>query len=407
MTRLGILFVTAFVDMVGVAMVLPLLPYYATAFGANAVTVGVLVATFSVAQLACAPLWGKISDVYGRRPAILAGLSITAVAYVLFGAADSIGLLLASRAVQGVGAATIGVVQAYVADASRPEARTRSLGWLSAVTSLGAVVGPAFGSATIAIGGRAAPGYAAAVLAATVAAFAWRFLRETAPEEETTAHSVTAPSAAWSAAAAVVSRWREPAPRLIWVYAIAIGSFYGMVPTMPLLLQERLAISEYSIGYIVMLLGGVGVVARAILLGPAVQRLGEERLSQLGLLLLAAGLALFGATAGYSLLVASLLLMPLGTAFLFPCVSAQLTRVVSHRKRGLYLGIQQAFGGASRVVFPIGAGIAMDRLGLGVPFFVAAGCVLAALWVYRATATTVSAATVDAARVTPTPSATW
>ncbi len=173
-----ILFVTAFVDMIGVAMVLPLLPYYATNFGANALVVGLLISAFSVAQLACAPFWGRFSDRYGRRPAIITGLLLSAVAYVIFAFAGSVALLLISRVVQGLGGGTIGVVQAYVADASPPEERTKSLGWLSAVTSLSAVVGPAFGSVAVGIGGQMAPGIAAAALAALVAAFAWRFLRE-------------------------------------------------------------------------------------------------------------------------------------------------------------------------------------------------------------------------------------
>src|SRR6476660_9913060 len=171
MTRLLVLFVTAFVDMVGLAMIIPLLPFYAT-------VLGLLVSAFSVAQLAVAPLWGRFSDRYGRRPAILAGLLLTACAYVIFALAGSVPVLLLSRLVQGLGGGTIGVVQAYVADASPPEERTKSLGWLSAVTSLGAVAGPAFGSVMISLGGRAAPGLAAAALALLVAGFAARFLAE-------------------------------------------------------------------------------------------------------------------------------------------------------------------------------------------------------------------------------------
>src|SRR4051812_7452928 len=178
MARLLVLFVTAFVDMVGLAMIVPLLPFYATELGASATVVGLLVSAFSVAQLAVAPLWGRLSDRYGRRPAILAGLLLTACAYAIFGFAGSVPVLLLSRLVQGLGGGTIGVVQAYVADASPPEQRTKSLGWLSAVTSLGAVAGPAFGSLMIGLGGRAAPGIGAAALALLVAGFAARFLVE-------------------------------------------------------------------------------------------------------------------------------------------------------------------------------------------------------------------------------------
>src|ERR1041385_8917381 len=149
--RLPVLFITAFIDMVGLTMIMPLLPFYAEQLGASATVVGLLIAAFSLAQLLVAPLWGRSSDRYGRRPAILAGLLVTAVAYVLFGFASSLPLLLLSRLLQGVGGGTIGVVQAYVADASPVDQRTRRLGWLSALTSLGAVAGPAFGSLMIAI----------------------------------------------------------------------------------------------------------------------------------------------------------------------------------------------------------------------------------------------------------------
>src|SRR6185369_12139410 len=190
MARLLVLFVTAFVDMVGLAMIVPILPFYATNFGASA-AVGLLISSFSIAQLLVAPVWGRFSDRYGRRPAILAGLLVTAVAYVLFGFAGSVWTLLASRIVQGLGGGTIGVVQAYVADTSTPEQRTKSLGWLSAVTSFGAVVGPAFGSVLVTLGGRRAPGLAAAVLSLLVAAFAWRFLRESQTARPSGAHPTT------------------------------------------------------------------------------------------------------------------------------------------------------------------------------------------------------------------------
>jgi multidrug resistance protein len=378
MGKLLVLFVTAFVDMVGLAMIVPLLPFYATQFGSSAAVVGVLVSAFSIAQLACAPAWGRFSDRYGRRPAILAGLVITAVAYVIFGLAASVGALLLSRLVQGAGGGTIGVVQAYVADTSTPEQRTKSLGWLSAVTSFGAVVGPAFGSVLVTLGGRRAPGLAAAVLSLLVAAFAWRFLRESQTARPSGAHPTTTRTGR-EAIAYVLARWHEPAPRLIWIYAVAIGAFYGTIQTVPLLLQQRFSITERNIGYFVMYLGGMGVVVRALVLGRVVDRLGEARLSRLGILLLAAGLVATGIAHSGPVLFVGFTLMPLGTAFLFPCVTGLLSQVISASERGLYMGVQHTFGGVSRVAFPIAAGIMMDRLGVGVPFWVAGLLVLACL----------------------------
>jgi multidrug resistance protein len=377
MARLLVLFITAFVDMVGLVMIVPLLPFYATAFGANALLVGLLISAFSLAQLAVAPVWGRLSDRYGRRPAILAGLMVSAVAYVIFGLAGSVPVLLASRLVQGIGGGTIGVVQAYVADVSAPEQRTKSLGWLSAVTSLGAVVGPAFGSLMVDLGGQRAPGLAAAALSALVGGFAWRFLRESREARASGGHAGPAITSGRAAIARVISHWHEPAPRLIWIYAVAIGAFYGTVQTVPLLLEERLGVTARTVGYFIMYLGGMGVLVRTLMLGRLVDRLGEPRLSRLGAVLLALGLALTGLAHNGWVLLAGFTLMPLGTGFLFPCVTGLLSQVVKTTERGVYMGVQHTFGGVSRVVFPVAAGFLIDRFGVGVPFWISGLLVLA------------------------------
>lgn len=376
MGRLLVLFVTAFVDMIGLVMVLPLLPYYAKGMGAGAATVGILVSAFSVAQLASAPVWGRLSDRRGRRPAILLGLTITAVAYLLFGLADSIAVLLISRVVQGLGGGTIGVIQAYVADVSDDTDRTKALGWLSAVTSFGAVTGPAFGSLMVSMAGPAAPGFAAAGLSLLVACFAWRFLDE--PHRVRSATKERRVSS-FKAVMTVATRLHRPAPRLIWTYAIGIGAFYGTVPIMPLLLEARLGITEHSIGYVIMYLGGMGLIVRTLFLGRVVDALGEVKMSRLGIALLAAGLALMAVADGYLILLLSLTLMPLGTAFLFPALTARLSKMASTVDRGLYLGVQHTFGGMARVGFPVVVGFMMDQIGLGLPMLLAAGLVLATL----------------------------
>src|SRR3954471_5145586 len=372
--KLTVLMITAFVDMLGLAMIIPLLPFYATKMGASATIVGVLIAAFSIAQLASAPLWGRFSDRYGRRPALLCGLLVSAIAYVIFAYASSLSPLLLSRLVQGFGGGTIGVVQAYVADASDPNDRAKSLGWLSAATSFGAVVGPAIGSALI-HWGRHAPGIASAIFCLMISVFAGIYLRESRDASVTAEHEVahqTGSGAIWS----VISHPREPAQRLIWIYAIAIGAFYGTAPTLPLILANRLPVTETNVGFFVMYLGGMGVFVRAGILGRMIEWLGEARLTRLGLVLLALGLALIAAVHSYLTLIIALTLMPLGTAFVFPCVTAMLSRVVPRRHRGLYMGVQHTFGGVSRVVFPLAAGIAMDHLGLGFPFIVAGVLVL-------------------------------
>src|ERR671916_2422431 len=158
--QLAVLIGVNFVDMIGFMIVLPLLPFYALKLDASPETIGYLIASFSVAQLLAAPLWGRMSDRYGRRPALLIGLGASAVAYVVFGFANTVWLLFLSRLVQGAGGGAPGVAQAYVADTIEPGDRARALGWLSAATSAGVMVGPALGSFAAHLG-QAAPGLVA------------------------------------------------------------------------------------------------------------------------------------------------------------------------------------------------------------------------------------------------------
>jgi multidrug resistance protein len=377
--RLAVLMFTAFVDMLGLIIRYPLLPFYATRLGANAATVGALVAVFSVAQLVSAPAWGWMSDRHGRRPAILVGLLVSAVGYVIFAFAGSLWVLFLSRIIQGLGGGTIGVVQAYVADITEGKDRAKALGWLSAVTSLGAVIGPALGSILIDAGGRAAPGLGSATLCVLVSVFAWRYLVESHAVPTTAERKALAGHKRGGAIRTVLLHPAEPASRLIWIYAIAIGAFYGTTPMLPLILADRLAVTEQNVGYFVMYLGAMGVIVRTVLLGRMIEWLGEARVARVGLVFLAVGLATVARITSYPTMWIAMTLMPIGTGFLFPCITAMLSRVVPAVQRGLYMGVQHTFGGVSRVLFPLIVGFGMDALGMGVPFLFAGGMVLVTL----------------------------
>src|SRR3954471_713929 len=177
MGKLVVLMITAFIDMVGTLMIIPLMPFYAKQFGANGLVVGLLVSSFSVAQLLSAPLWGRFSDRYGRRPALMVGLAASAIAYVIFAYAGSLWLLFLSRLVQGSGGGTVSVIQAYVADALEPSERAKGLGWLSAATNAGVALGPLMGAVALKWGPHG-PGLLAASLCVVNIGFAWKFLTE-------------------------------------------------------------------------------------------------------------------------------------------------------------------------------------------------------------------------------------
>jgi MFS family permease len=389
--KLLVLITTAGVDMLGTLMVLPLLPFYATRMGANAFVYTCIVSSFSVATLCSAPIWGRFSDRYGRRPALLIALSASAVAYVIFAFATSLPMLFLSRIVQGAGGGTVGVIQAYVADSTPPKDRARALGWLSAATNVGVSIGPLLGSWAMILGrhhftvgahdlalGRTAPGLIAAVICLANMYFAWRYLREShtgAVRTGRVARVGRARQVLWS----VIRHSDEPASRLIWIYAVGLGAFMGMTSIFALFLGRRFGVTEATIGYFFAYVGVINIISRALLLGPAVDRLGEPRLARVGTVLLALGLFFIPLAPTWPLLALPVALLPLGTAFTFPGVTSMLSRVISPDERVLYMGVQQTFGGVTRVLFPLGAGFLYDHFTPTAPFWAGAIIVIATL----------------------------
>jgi nitrate/nitrite transporter NarK len=298
----------------------------------------------------------------------------------------------------------VSVIQAYVADATEPDDRAKALGWLSAATNAGVAIGPVFGSMT-AVMGRTAPGLFAAALCVINIAFAWKFLHESRDMKEA-AEAKASPQPLGRSREAlvhVVTHSKEPASRLIWIYAIAMGGFQGVTSMLALFLAVRFAVTEKTIGFFFTYTGVISVLTRALVLGRMVDKYGEAKLSRYGLALLALGIGLLAfmrpladpaglaasmgnilpasavALLPYLPLALAVALLPLGTAFTFPCVTALLSRVISSRERGLYMGVQQTFGGLSRVIFPILFGFLFDR-SVPLPFLLSAAMVAGTIY---------------------------
>lgn len=401
--KLFTLMATAFVDMLGLLMIIPLLPFYVKTLGGAGIDVlgmhfgigiiiGFIVAAFTLAQLISAPIWGRFSDRVGRRPTLLIALGAAAIAYLIFGFAHSLLVLFLSRVVQGAGGGTVGVIQAYVADSTDPKDRARALGWLSATTNLGVALGPVLGSFALALGkrdlmpgtgtlqmGRAAPGILAAALCGLNMIFVARYLKESRDFSEQAGAGEVRPTSA-QAIWRVISHSSEPASRLIWIYAIAIGAFQGSFSVLALFLNARFQVTELTIGYFFMYIGSISVFTRVLLLGRMVDWLGEANLSRLGIALLAAGVLGMPLAQNLWMLALAVALIPLGTAFTFPCVTALLSRVTAPRERGLYMGMQQTYGGVARIIAPLFFGWAFDRIGVSSPYFFSSAFLLATLF---------------------------
>jgi len=383
MKRLSVLIAVSTVDMMGLMMVAPLMPFYALRFNAPEWMIGPLISAFAMAQLIASPVWGRVSDRHGRRPALLIGLGAAGVAFLIFGFATSLWMLFVSRIVQGLGGGMTAVAQAYVADTMVPSERAKALGWLSAGTSAGVVLGPFIGSFA-ATWGPAAPGLVAAAVMAVNFAATWYWLPESKGARPGGAVAGELPPppqrgvarAVWE----IVRHPSRPVHRVIWIYCVGMLALNALIGVLALYLKDGFGVTEKTIGYFFPIFGVVGVLMRATLVGYVNDRFGEVRTMRLGAVLLAIGLALMPIPRMLPLFVVFLALTPMGTALLFPASTALVSHRADRRELGLVLGAQQTLRGIMSIIGPIGATVAYATLGHGVPFVLAAATVAVALF---------------------------
>ena len=386
--RLSVLMLTVFVDMLGFSILFTQLPYYAQSFGASPTMVGILTATFAMAQLATAPLWGRFSDRYGRRPAILGGLVLSAVGFLLFsfvgsepvkailGNAGALWLLFVCRLAQGAGGGTIGVVQAYVSDSSTPEDRAKVLGWVTAATSAGVVIGPALGSLAVSFG-PAAPGLVAFVLCVVNIASARRWLPESFPNKKTWGPQKARPSIR-RAIREIFAHPSTPVATLMWTYAFGMLAFMSLSgPVMVLYLDRVFGINQKTIGWFFAYVASITLIMRALLLGPIVRKFGEVWTVRLGACCVAAGLLTIPFAHGLAGLAVTAMFMPIGTALLFPTTTSMLSQRFKAEETGQAMGVQQAFGGVARLIGPLWSTVAFEHLGMLSPFWIAGSLMVA------------------------------
>lgn len=369
--RLSVLIAVNFIDMLGFAIVLPILPFYALELKATPETIGWMIASFSIAQLIASPLWGRVSDRYGRRPALMIGLLASAMAFLVFGLADTVWLLFLSRIIQGAGGGTTGVAQAYVSDTVTPADRARALGWLSAATSAGVMIGPAIGSLATMLG-RQAPGFIAAALCLLNVLAAWKWLPESRLPDATPRPRKPVWHGAWMA----LRHPGGPAERLIWIYGVGMLAFSLLTSILAIWLESQFGITAKTIGYFFVYFGLLGLVVRSLALGPVVDRIGEVWAMRLGCLSLALGLLLYPIAPTVWVLVAIIPLVPIGTALLFPATTSQLSAATPASELGTTMGVAQTFSGIARVLAPILGTIAYQRIGVHAPFVIGGAIVL-------------------------------
>lgn len=373
----GTIWLSVALDLVGFGIVLPILPLYAERFDASPAVIGLLVASFSLAQFVFSPIWGRVSDRVGRKPVLVLSLAGTAVGSLLTGIAGSLWLLFAARILDGISGASVSVAQAAVTDLAPPDQRPRLLGLLGAAFGLGFVAGPAIG-ALAALGGPHVPFFVAAALAAVNAVVAAVRLPETHPSSESGRAkrpygSSTAPRAGGEA-----SIRRELADYLLVAF-VSLVAFSAFETTFALFGERRLGLQLAGTGVVFTAIGVLIAVANGLLVAPAVRRLGEPSTLRLGLALNAAGLAILPFVHSWTTLAPALVLLTTGQGLVTPTLSATVAGRVDAERRGAALGAQQSAGGLARVIGPVAGGFAFERIGVGAPYLGGSALLLVAI----------------------------
>ena len=356
----GTIWLTVALDLVGFGIVVPILGRYAERFGASGLEVGLLFASFSLAQLVFAPLLGRLSDRIGRKPVIMISLLGTAVGSFVTGAAGALWVLFLGRILDGASGASVAVAQGAVTDLAPPSERPRLLGLLGAAFGVGFVVGPALGGLA-SLGGEHIPFFVAGTVALINAIVAWRRLPETRPADVRQA----AREAAKNDTEAKVRLWG-----LAVAGFTAIVAFSGFEATFSLLAGDRFRLTEGGVAAIFVGVGVVLVGVQGGLIRPINAKLGTQRSLQVGLVLNSAGLIVLSTAENWPLLIVALALLTVGQGLVTPNLSSLVSGRVPDHRRGEALGFQQGVNAMGRVAGPALAGVLYDHVSVGSPYLV-------------------------------------
>ena len=356
---------TVALDMVGFGIVAPILGRYADRFGANGFQVGLLFASFSLAQMVFSPVLGRWSDRVGRKPVIVISLIGTAIGSFITGAAGALWVLYVGRLIDGASGASVSVAQSAISDLGAPKQRAKMLGMLGMAFGVGFVVGPALGGLA-ALGGPHVPFYVAGVLASINAIAAIIRLPETRTPE-------------------VVTPIEQPQPRQRKITSYVVIGFFSTLPfagfeaTFSLYGGSRFNLTEASTAAVFLAVGVLMSAVQGGLIGPLTHRFGSLPLLRVGQVSVAVGMLFLGAAVIWPVLIVALAFMVIGAGISSPSLTTLVANSAPESRRGEVLGIQQSANALARVVGPPLAGLAFDHIGIGAPFTLGAGVYLIAI----------------------------
>jgi MFS transporter, DHA1 family, tetracycline resistance protein len=354
---LVVIFITIFIDLVGFGIVIPILPHYVESpqFDATPRAVGLLFASYSVMQLVFAPILGRLSDRYGRRPVLFWSIIGTGIGFLIMGSATALWMLFAGRILDGITGGNISTAQAYIADSTAPEDRAKGMGLIGAAFGLGFIFGPFIGG-VLSKWGASVPFYFAAGLAFANAALLYFTLPETIKRDTNGATRVSAAAGrSWTAMRRRLADHRFAL--VVGIYFLFIVAFSIITTTFALYTMYRFNYSAEQNGYLFAYIGVISVFIQGVIFGRLAQRAGEAALTIAGACLLACGLFLLPvispAYGGLTALLSILALLAVGNSLAMPSLTTLSSKLASAEKQGEMLGVMQSAASLARTLGPV------------------------------------------------------
>ena len=364
-TRLGVIFLTVLIDLIGFGIVLPILPYYAQRFGAHGMGYGALVFVFSAMQFLATALLGRVSDRVGRRPILLATMLINAAGYVLFAFAPSYWVLFVARVISGLASGNISAAQAYVADITPPAERARGMGTIGAAFGIGFVLGPMIGGLADHYFGHLAPGLIAAGLSIANFFSASAILRESLGHE----HRTVRPLFDFGHMAEALGRPQLRPLMLVWL--LAPFAFAGYTVALPLYATRAFGWSGRALGWLFVEIGVIAAVIQGFAFGRIERRTGARALLIFGLFGMAVSIAALPYTGSSLAVYAWTVPLAFANSLFAPAASGLVSIYADPTEQGTILGAAQAFAALGRSFGPLAVGWAYDGLGQQAAFLLA------------------------------------
>ncbi|MBI9072733.1 MAG: MFS transporter [Melioribacteraceae bacterium] len=366
---LSIIFFTIFIDLLGFGILIPILPTFASKnLSISDFEIGFLIAVFSMMQFIISPILGRFSDRIGRRPIILVTLLITSLSYIIFSFSNSFLILFISRLLAGIGGSNIAVAQAYIADITSREERSKGMGLVGAAFGLGFVFGPLLGGLLSNYGYQVA-GYVASFFSFLAFIFAFIYLKESLVKKKknsklsfkifdikNTLRILSIPKVGMS----------------IILFFIVVFSFANIYGTFSIIGYKRFGFTDQEIGYQFGVIGLVGAIIQGGFINILTNRFKETKLVIAGLLFLMIGLGGIPYGGNFIGVAVVVSLLAIGTGILQPVVLSMVSKYSSDIEQGAILGVNQSLASLARVLGPIWGGFAFEYIGFDFPFITGA-----------------------------------